>query len=71
MVGQQVQRRRRFKHRQSLEDGLIEQAARLRQEGSVLPPGPEREMILRRAEQAEAAVNMNQWLNLSGSKPNA
>jgi len=70
-MGQQVQRRRRFKHGQSLEDRLVEQAARLREEASALPPGPERETILRRAEQTESAVSMSQWLSLPGSKPNA
>jgi hypothetical protein len=66
-----LQQRRRFKQKQSLEERLVAQAARLREEASALPPGTERETVLGRAEQAEAAVHMSQWLNLPGSKPDS
>ena len=64
-----MQQRRRFKQKQSLEDRLVAQAARLREEASALPEGIERETILGRAEQAEVAANMSQWLSLPESGP--
>ena len=64
-----MQQRRRFKQKQSLEDRLVAQAARLREEASALPEGIERETILGRAEQAGVAANMSQWLSLPGSGP--
>ena len=66
-----MQQRRRFKQKQTLEDRLVAQATRLREVASALPEGIERETILGRAEQAEVAANMSQWLSLPGSKPNS
>jgi hypothetical protein len=63
--------RRRFKQKQSLEERLVEQAARLRQEAGALPHGVAREETLSRAAQTEAAVQMSQWLNLPSSKGGA
>ncbi|MDN3273822.1 hypothetical protein QWJ07_06180 [Frankia sp. RB7] len=58
--------RRRFKQNQSLEERLIEQAMRLRQEAIALPDGIAREETLSRAAQTEAAVQMSQWLRSKG-----
>jgi hypothetical protein len=61
-----MQQRLRFKHTQSLEERLIQQATRLREEAKALPPGAAREAILERAEQAEAGAQMSQWLRSPG-----
>jgi len=66
-----LQQRRRFKHKLSLEDRLLAQAVRLREEANALPPGFARENLLVRAEQAEAAANMSQWLSLPAAKRNS
>lgn len=61
--------RRRFKQTHSLEERLSEQAKRLREEAKLLPPGAEREAMLRKAKQAEAAGSMTEWLRSPGLQP--
>ena len=56
-------RRNRSPQTQSLEERLAAHAARLREEAKMLPPGAVRDEILLRAEQAEAAAGMSQWLD--------
>ena len=58
--------RRRFKQTQTLEERLGEEASRLREEAKALPPGIERDQLIRRARQAETASRMNQWLTSPG-----
>jgi hypothetical protein len=58
--------RRRIKHIAPLEERLIQEAERLRQEARGTPPGIERERMIRRARQAETAVHMSDWLRSSG-----
>ncbi|MET4022756.1 hypothetical protein ABIA85_007776 [Bradyrhizobium sp. LA6.10] len=48
-----TQRRRRFKQTTTLEERLGQEAQRLREEAKRLPHGPEREILLRKARQAE------------------
>jgi predicted trehalose synthase len=55
--------RRRFKQTSSLEERLVEEAARLRKEAQGTPPGIERERLLRRAREAETASHFTEWLN--------
>ena len=50
--------RRRFKQIKSLEERLTEQAKRLREEAKLLPPGAEREGLIRRARQAETGSHV-------------
>jgi hypothetical protein len=61
--------RRRFKHTQSLEERLSEEAKRLREEAKSLPHGAAREALLRRARQAETASHMSEWLSSPGLQP--
>jgi hypothetical protein len=56
-------RRNRSPQTQSLEERLAAHASRLREEAKMLPPGAVRDEILLRAEQAEVAVGMSQWLD--------
>jgi hypothetical protein len=60
--------RRRFKQTQSLEERLSEEAKRLRGEAKSLPPGAEREALLRKARQAETGSNISEWLSSPGLK---
>jgi hypothetical protein len=64
-----MQRRRRFKQTQPLEARLTEEAKRLRDEAKSLPPGAEREQLIRKARQAETASHMNEWLTSPGLQP--
>jgi len=61
--------RRRFKQTVSLELRLAEEAKRLRAEAKLLPPGAEREALLRRARQAETGAHLSEWLRSPGLQP--
>ena len=55
--------RRRIKHIDSLEERLASQARCLREVAKSLPPGSVREDVIRRAQQADTASKINQWLS--------
>jgi hypothetical protein len=56
------QQRRRVKQILPLEERLNLEAQELKQRARKLPPGPEREALLRKARQDEAAANLSEWL---------
>lgn len=60
--------RRRFKQNQSLEERLSEEAKRLREEAKLLPLGALRNETIRRAEQAETAAHISEWLRSPACK---
>lgn len=62
-------KRRRFKQTQSLEERLAEEAQRLREQATLLPPGPLREQVMRKARQCETGSHMSEWLQSPGMKP--
>jgi hypothetical protein len=64
-----MQRRRRFKQVRSLEERLAEQAKKLREEAKLLPPGAEREALIRKARQTEITSHMTEWLTSPGLQP--
>jgi hypothetical protein len=64
-----MQRRRRFTQIVSLEARLAEEAKRLREKASLLPPGALREELLRKARQAETGSHMTEWLTSPGLRP--
>ena len=55
--------RLRSKHTTSLEERLAEEARRWREQAKLLPPGPERDELMRKANQVDAACHLNQWLH--------
>ena len=59
--------RRRIKHEASFAERLAGQAQRLREQAQTLPPCIERDDLIRRAKQAEAASHINEWLSSPGS----
>lgn len=61
--------RRRFKQSAPLDQRLLEQARRLRKEARGIPPGMERERILRLARQAETGAHMSEYLSSPGLQP--
>jgi hypothetical protein len=61
--------RRRLKQLKSLEERLAEDAKRLREEAKLLPPGYVRELVLRKARQAETGLHMTEWLTSPRFRP--
>jgi hypothetical protein len=63
------ERRRRFKQTETFEQRLAQEAIRFRTAAEELPPGTARELLLRRARQAETASHMSDWLRSPGLRP--
>jgi len=63
--------RRRIKHTTSFTQRLMEEAAKFRKAAEQLPPGTQRELLMKRVRQAEAAVQINDWLAAPGAAPPA
>ena len=59
-----MKKRRRFKQSLSLDQRLPEDSIAARVEARGLPPGAEKEALLRRARRNEAAAHMSEWLRL-------
>jgi hypothetical protein len=62
-------KRRRFKQNVSLQDRLNEFAKNAREQADALPPGPEREALIKKARQAETAQHLEDWANSPGLQP--
>ena len=56
----------RGKQRPDFERRLASEAARLREKAGSLPVGIERDLLLRKARQAETASRINEWLSSPG-----
>ena len=61
--------RRRFKQQVALDQRLLQQAERLRQEAREARPGIQRDKLLRLARQAETAAHMSEWLSSPELRP--
>jgi hypothetical protein len=48
--------RRRFKQNLSLQDRLIAWSKEVREQAALLPPGPDRDVMLKRASQADTSA---------------
>jgi hypothetical protein len=59
-------RRRRTKHTKTFRERLMDEAAKFQEAAERLPPGTERELLMKRAQQAEKAMQISDWL----TKPN-
>jgi hypothetical protein len=57
-----MQQRRRVKHTQTFEEWLAEEAARFKKAAEEAAPGMARELLLRRARQAETASHTSERL---------
>lgn len=60
-----MQTRRRIKQTTSLRDRLSSFAKQVSENASRLPPGPERESLLKKARQAETASRLDGWVAAS------
>jgi hypothetical protein len=64
------QQRRRINHEKTFQERLAEEALRFKEAAQKLPPGSHaRELLLRRARQAETASHINEWLTSPGLQP--
>jgi hypothetical protein len=64
-------KRQRIKSKATFEERLAEEARRFKEAAEKQPPGTARELLLRRARQAETASNINNWLSSPGLKPSS
>lgn len=63
-------KRRRIKHSSTFEERLKEEAIKFKEAAERQPPGSTaRELLLRRARQAETASRINNWLRSPGLQP--
>jgi hypothetical protein len=57
------------KHQKTFQERLAEEAQRLKDEAERIPHGTARELLLRRARQAETASHMDGWLSSQELRP--
>jgi hypothetical protein len=61
--------RRRFNQTIPLQDRLSAWADAIREQANQLCPGPERDLLLRKARQADTASHLNKWATSPGLQP--
>jgi hypothetical protein len=64
-----MQHQRRFKQNISFHDRLATWANQVREQADSLPPGPERDALLKKASQADTAAHLEDWANSTGLQP--
>ncbi len=64
-----TQHRRRFKQQLTLQDRLTSWSKEVLEQAKKLPPGPDRDVLIRKARQADVASHLNDWANSSGLQP--
>ena len=62
-------KRRRFKQTASLSERLVRNVEQLEAQLATLPPGPERDRLVRQIRQNKTAANIDQWLKSPGLQP--
>ncbi|MBB4368643.1 hypothetical protein GGD63_001422 [Bradyrhizobium sp. cir1] len=62
-------KRRRFKQQPTLQDRLSAWVKQVREQASRLPPGPERDTLLKKARQADVACHLHDWIESAGLRP--
>jgi hypothetical protein len=63
-----MMKRRPFEQTQTFKEQLAEEAARFRKAAEEATPGTARELLLKRARQAETASHLGDWLSSPGLK---
>lgn len=62
-------RRRRFKQQLTLEDRLSAWAKTVHEEAASLPPGPEREAMVKKAREADVGRHLSEWVKSPRLQP--
>jgi hypothetical protein len=57
-----MQHRRRVKHQFTLQDRIVAWIKEVRRQAAELPPGPEQDMLLKKVQQAETAMHLEDWV---------
>jgi hypothetical protein len=63
-----MQRRRRSTPH-SFEEQIAAEKSRLEEQAATLPPGPQKDALLKKIRQLETASHMNAWLTSPGLQP--
>jgi hypothetical protein len=61
--------RRHVKHQFTLQDRIVAWAKEVREQAAALPPGPDREMLLKKVRQAETALHLEDWTSSPELQP--
>jgi hypothetical protein len=61
--------RQRMKHTESLNDRVAAFANNAQEKANLLPPGPERDAMLKKVRQAKTAAHLDQWAQSPGLQP--
>ncbi|MDX3969171.1 MAG: hypothetical protein QHD01_21600 [Bradyrhizobium sp.] len=64
-----MSKRRRFKQSISFKERLAAFADEAREKASALPPGADRDDLLRKARQADTATHLDEWANSQELQP--
>jgi hypothetical protein len=56
-----MQKRRRSKQETTLQDRVEEWAKQVREQADRLPPGPDRDALLKKVRQTETALHLDKW----------
>ena len=62
-------KRRRFKQQFTLQDRLASWAKQITATANALPPGSQRDAMLKKARQADVAVHLDDWAKSPGLQP--
>lgn len=60
---------RTLKQRTTPEEHLVQEAERAKAEAQTLPAGEERDLLLKKAQQAETAARIYKWIDSPGLRP--
>jgi hypothetical protein len=61
--------RRRLKQVTTLQDRIVKWAKEVRAQAAQLPPGRDRDELLKKVRQAETAMHLDDWANSPGLQP--
>lgn len=64
-----MQKRRRFKQQLTLQDRLAAWSNVVMEQAAQMPPGPERDALLKKARQADVANHLDEWAKSPGLQP--
>ncbi|MFK4506225.1 hypothetical protein LPJ38_30950 [Bradyrhizobium daqingense] len=62
-------RRRRFKNQLTLQDRLAAWVKQVEEQALRLPPGPERDALLKKARRADVANHLHDWVKFPRLQP--
>ena len=64
-----AKQRRRYNQKVTLKDRLQLWAEKVRRDAEQLPRGPAREVLLKKARQADTRAHLGEWANSKGLQP--